>query len=290
MEYEERALAFCCEEAWLYGIVNIPQQPVQRGMLIVVGGPQYRVGSHRQFTLLARQLAATGIPVLRFDYRGLGDSEGDARTFEEVQTDLRCAVDKFFAEAPFLREVVILGLCDAASAALFYAYQDSRVTGLVLLNPWIRTEEGSAQAYLQHYYAARLFQRELWQKIWRGDFDFLGAVRSLSKTIQAALPLRRNRGATPTGTADASRGLTSLPERMFYGLDRFTGRVLLILSGNDLTAREFQDVIEGSPNWQKVLAPPRVLQRDLPEASHTFSRREWRDQIGKWTTEWMHSW
>ena len=290
MKYEERALAFCCEEAWLYGIASMPQQPDQRGMLIVVGGPQYRVGSHRQFTLLARQLAATGIPVLRFDYRGMGDSEGDARTFEEVQTDLRCAMDKFFAEAPFLREVVILGLCDAASAALFYAYQDSRVTGLVLLNPWIRTEEGSAQAYLQHYYAARLFQRELWRKIWRGDFDFLGAVRSLSKTIQAASPLKRNRGAAPTGTVHASRGLTSLPERMFYGLDRFTGRVLLILSGNDLTAREFQDVIEGSRQWQKLIRPPRVSRHALPAASHTFSRREWRDQIGKWTTEWMHSW
>lgn len=290
MKYEERAFAFCCEETWLYGIASMPEQPAQRGMLIAVGGPQYRVGSHRQFTLLARQLAAAGIPVLRFDYRGMGDSEGDARTFEEVQTDLRCAVDKFFAEASFLREVVILGLCDAASAALFYAYQDSRVTGLVLLNPWIRTEEGSAKAYLQHYYAARLFQPELWRKIWRGDFNFLGAVRSLSQTIRAASPLRKNRGAAPTGTAGDSSGATFLPERMFYGFDHFAGRVLLILSGNDLTAREFQGLVEGSPSWQKLLAAPRVSRRDLPEASHTFSRREWRDQIGEWTTEWMHSW
>ena len=43
-----------------------------RGMLIVVGGPQYRAGSHRQFTLLARDVAATGVPTMRFDYRGMG--------------------------------------------------------------------------------------------------------------------------------------------------------------------------------------------------------------------------
>ena len=48
----------------------------------MVGGPQYRVGSHRQFTLMARAFAAAGYPVLRFDYRGIGDSEGESRGFE----------------------------------------------------------------------------------------------------------------------------------------------------------------------------------------------------------------
>ncbi|HBZ05431.1 MAG TPA: hydrolase 1, exosortase A system-associated, partial [Massilia sp.] len=49
-----------CRGAWLYGIVSLPAAPHPRGVLIVVGGPQYRAGSHRQFTLLARDLAAAG--------------------------------------------------------------------------------------------------------------------------------------------------------------------------------------------------------------------------------------
>jgi len=52
------------------------------GVLIVVGGPQYRVGSHRQFLLLSRRLAAEGHPVMRFDYRGMGDASGAMRGFE----------------------------------------------------------------------------------------------------------------------------------------------------------------------------------------------------------------
>ena len=88
MKFEERPLAFQCKNDWLYGILSLPEQAVARGVLIVVGGPQYRVGSHRQFTLLARHLAEHGIPVMRFDYRGMGDSEGDRRTFENLEDDL----------------------------------------------------------------------------------------------------------------------------------------------------------------------------------------------------------
>jgi hypothetical protein len=68
---EERALAFPCGEDWLYGVLSLPQQPNPRGVLVIVGGPQYRAGSHRQFTLLARSLAAGGTPVMRFDYRAI---------------------------------------------------------------------------------------------------------------------------------------------------------------------------------------------------------------------------
>ena len=46
---EERALSFACRGAWLYGILSLPQaaSAPARGVLIVVGGPQYRAGSHR---------------------------------------------------------------------------------------------------------------------------------------------------------------------------------------------------------------------------------------------------
>ena len=82
MNYEEQAITFDCHGASLYGIASVPQQSGARGVLIVVGGPQYRVGSHRQFALLARSLAAQGIPAMRFDYRGMGDSVGEPHTFE----------------------------------------------------------------------------------------------------------------------------------------------------------------------------------------------------------------
>lgn len=285
MSYSERALAFeCCGEP-LYGIASVPPEPAQRGVLIVVGGPQYRVGSHRQFALLARSLAARGIAAMRFDYRGMGDSHGAARTFEDVQQDLRAAVDQFTSTVPQVREVVIWGLCDAASAALFYAADDARVTGLVLLNPWVRTVDGHAKATIKHYYRDRLFSAGLWKKIFSGRFDYAAAAGSFVRLVRAASGAGRAPAAPGAAPSEAP-----LPERMLAGWSRFQGKVLLILSGADLTAKEFSDMTQSSDAWQRQLRAARVTRQALEPADHTFSRREWRDQVANWTCEWVRSW
>jgi uncharacterized protein len=301
IQTEERATAFQCHDAWLYGILSLPEvsQPAPtRGVLVIVGGPQYRAGSHRQFALMARALAAQGIPVFRFDYRGMGDSDGIMRTFENVNDDIRAAMDHFIEQVPGMRDVVLWGLCDGASASLFYAGSDARVGGLVLLNPWVRTEQGEARAYLKHYYARRLFDTELWSKILHGRFDYRSAAQSILKiagktmrdvaaseastSTTAALPGKESLSAPPASSR-------SLPDRMLQGIVQYRGKVLLILSGNDLTAQEFSDLTERSKAWQRVLGAPRVQKRKLADANHTFAQRDWREQVTRWTGEWVAS-
>lgn len=259
--------------------------PARRGVLIVVGGPQYRTGSHRQFTLLARHLAEHGVPALRFDYRGMGDSGGEPRTFERIGEDIRRAIDVFFESVPALKDVVIWGLCDAASAALFYAHQDTRISGLILLNPWVRTEQGAARARLRHYYLGRLFQASLWRKVARGEFNLREAAGSLGRFLVDAAGYRRS----PDATAERPASEAPLPARMEDGFRRFHGKVMLILSGNDLTAQEFKDMVAGSRRWRRLLAGERVTRYDLPEANHTFARRDWRSQVARWTEGWVKS-
>lgn len=283
----ERALAFPCRGAWLYGILSSPAAsatPPVRGVLVVVGGPQYRAGSHRQFTLLARDLAAAGIPAMRFDYRGMGDSEGDLQTFENVDDDLRAAIDRFCAEVPGLQEVVLWGLCDGASAAAMYAPQDARVAGLVLLNPWVRTDEGQARATIKHYYKDRLFDPRLWKKIGSGRFDVKGSVRSLYENVGKAF------ASKPAANAQAAAADASLPARMQGALARFGGRVLVVLSGADLTAQEFAGLASRPGAWQRLMSAPRFTRQQIDKADHTFSRRPWQDQVSDWTRDWLRSW
>ncbi|MGB1108861.1 MAG: hydrolase 1, exosortase A system-associated, partial [Gammaproteobacteria bacterium] len=113
----ESAFYFTSADFALAGILHEAAPGAETGVLLVVGGPQYRVGSHRQFVLLARDVAAAGWPVLRFDYRGMGDASGEKIDFETCGDDIRAAVDEFQRRCPSIRQVVIWGLCDAASAA-----------------------------------------------------------------------------------------------------------------------------------------------------------------------------
>jgi len=279
----DRPVVFACRGEQLLGIVCEPPQPGPRGVLIVVGGPQYRVGSHRQFVLLARALANGGVATMRFDYRGMGDSSGELRDFEDVGEDIAAAIDRFIAEVPAVREVVLWGLCDGASASLFHAHRDPRVTGVVLLNPWVRTQAGEAKAYLRYYYVRRLLQKEFWQKILRGKLKVADSMRSLLANVNKA------RASVPAAAPELDPN-QPLPQRMGSALQRFGGKVLLILSGQDLTAQEFMAMAADSGLWRSLLADVRVLRKDVADANHTFSRRAWRDDVARSTLDWMRSW
>ena len=275
-------------EQSLIGVVSIPEVPGPRGIVIVVGGPQYRIGSHRQFVLLARRLAAEGYPVLRFDYRGMGDSGGEAQSFDDTGDDIDAAVGALAAACPGLREVALWGLCDAASAAAMYlARRDDRVRGVALLNPWVRSDESYARTQLKHYYLARIFSREFWSTLFRGRLDFRRSASDLIDVFLRSIWGNMDNAAAPGGTGPALRSFQS---RMARGLRNFERPALLILSGNDLTAREFTDFASTDPEWRWLGECQTLCRRELPGADHTFSKAEWRRQVEELTLTWLESW
>ena len=284
---DERALIFDCAGDPLVGVLHPGTDGARTGVVVVVGGPQYRVGSHRQLVHLARHLARAGVPVLRFDARGMGDSGGAFPGFEALDDDIRAAVDTLCAETTGLERVALWGLCDAASAILFYAHRDPRVAGIVLANPWVRTEATHAQAQIRHYYGARLRDPAFWRRLVSGRVSIGAAVAGAGGALRAALG-GRERGAGPDGRAGADIDPSlGLPDRMAHGFSRFDGPVLLIMSGQDLTAREFDDVAAARPSWSGLLSAARVMRRDLPDADHTFSRGDWTEQVARITFAWL---
>jgi len=268
----EEALVFTARNQQLLGILHrVEAAPSSVGVLIVVGGPQYRAGSHRQFVLLARELAKRGIPCFRFDYCGMGDSEGEQSTFEAVAPDIRAAIDVFQAREPSIQRVTLWGLCDGASAALMYAPDDSRVAGLVLLNPWVRSEQGLAQSYLRTYYPRRVLNPAFWRKVMRNPAAMLRSAVGLLATFQRSR--RREDSGMPT----------DFRMRMLHALKAFSGQIVLLLSGNDLTAGEFRALVAASPEWQGLLQRPSVQWLELSDANHTFSSHEWRSWVSERT-------
>lgn len=287
MNWHEVPLVFECEGSRLVGIVAQPEHPAETGVVIVVGGPQYRAGSHRQFTLLARQLASEGIASIRFDYRGMGDSEGDIRYFEAIDADIRAAADCLMIHLPELKNISVWGLCDAASAALYYAPTDTRVEGLVLCNPWAHNQTASARAKMKHYYLARLTSRAFWIKLFTGQVKFGSSLEDFAGAARQATDHSTQYNVAPS--VDLRYGSPGYIDRMLLGMKQFRGKIELILSGNDLTAQTFEELMRSDMQWQKACRHPRVSIKKLAEATHTFSQRSWRNQVGEWSASFIKS-
>ncbi len=283
MPVTEQALVFECEQAALVGVLSLPAEPADTAVIVVVGGPQYRAGSHRQFVQLARSLAAAGVAVLRFDVRGMGDSDGAMRPFDQLDGDIHAAVCALRARLPQVRRVVLWGLCDGAAAALLYLQSrpDTDVQGLCLVNPWVRSELSQARTQIKHYYLQRLLTPAFWRKLLRGGVGW-------SALAGLAGGLRRAAGAgAPTLRSHSARD--SFQDRMAAGLAGFDGEVLLLLSGADFTAHEFEENSRNSAKWQKALRHPRLTRHTVPDADHTFSVAEHRRAAEVATLGWLRA-
>jgi exosortase A-associated hydrolase 1 len=274
---DERAITFDCAGHKLVGIVSTAPPGAGVGVLIVAGAPQYRVGAHRQFVLLARRLARAGVPAMRFDYRGIGDAAGASQTFLETTPDIAAAIAAFRRVSPSVRKVVLWGLCDGASAALLYqhAKADECVSGMVLVNPWVSSAGGYAQAQVTQS-MRRIGTLDFWSKLVRGGIDVPAGARSLASAL--AKLGKRGRGG------DAA---LSFQAQMLGALENFRGPVLFVLSGRDLISAEFVALCESDARWRAVLERANCEQRTIADADHTFSNSALCDEMEAATVGWI---
>jgi exosortase A-associated hydrolase 1 len=277
MNYTERALCFPCAGDTLVGILAEPQTPASTGVVMIVGGPQYRAGSHRQFVRVSRALAKAGYAVLRMDYRGMGDSNGEKRDFLAVDDDIKAGIDLMFEHVASVQRVALWGLCDAASAALLYLHgtRDRRVQGLCLLNPWVRSDASLARTQVKHYYRDRLRQREFWMKLASGRVAW-GALVGLARNVRAAFGTEPNSGAAIQD---------SYQDRMAAAWMAFDQPMLLLLSGDDYTAKEFQELTSSSPAWTKAMEKSGLIRHIESEADHTLSNGRFHSVLEDWSLE-----
>ena len=142
----------------LCGILTRPSVPVRDPPELPVfvlfnAGWLHRVGPHRLYVHLARDLSRMGFSSLRVDLAGRGDSpprpgltiqQSVAADYEEI---LR-VLESRLAPGP----LVLAGLCSGADDAIRLTPKDSRVVGLVLLDPVCAPDDGfNARAFVLKY-------------------------------------------------------------------------------------------------------------------------------------------
>jgi exosortase A-associated hydrolase 1 len=283
MTVDEIPLVIQCHASSLIGILHKPQQYKKTGVVIVpAGGPQYRVGCARQIILWSRRLAQEGYPVLRFDYRGFGDSSGQFNGFEQIDDDIESAIKRLTREIPDIDSVVLWGECNAASSIMMYAWREPRIKALILQNPWVRNEMTQARTYIKHYYLMRILQRSFWLKLVKFQFNPFKSFTSLLTLWQQA------RGAKQQKNNESDfENLASFQDKMREGLARFNGKLLLFMSGYSLIGKEFDELVAVSERWQTILAQKILTRIDEPDADHTFSRAEDREKLISNAVQWL---
>lgn len=151
-EIKEEVLRFGRTNS-LFGILSRPvgaqgEPPVS--VVLINGGNNHRPGINRNYTEWSRELALAGIPALRFDIRGLGDSPPDSP--ETLNTLYRRSTQRDVADAIDLvtdqtrcAGVVVCGHCAGAFQAFQIAREDPRVRAVVLVEllRWVFVESAS---------------------------------------------------------------------------------------------------------------------------------------------------
>ncbi|MBZ9611736.1 hydrolase 1, exosortase A system-associated [Rheinheimera maricola] len=282
---KERYISIASGNVTLSAILHTPAKDNatdthDTGVLIIVGGPQYRVGSHRQFVKLSRFLAMHHIPSMRLDSSGMGDSSGKRVAFYQQDTDIEAAITSFLQHCPQLSNVVLWGLCDAASAILLQLNQhDPRISGAILLNPLVRQQHNHATVMLKHYYLKRLFNRQFWRKMLGGDLLLRLSISELWLAFK-----QRNAKQAPDTQLLMTNERNYVP-LMLHGWQQFNGHVLVITSGNDLTAQEFLQLCTSDSAWGNCLQS--AQQQHIAPANHTFASKEWRTQVEQYSADFV---
>jgi pimeloyl-ACP methyl ester carboxylesterase len=202
--FPERGLRFG-RAGNLVGVLTRPSHEVGTRVPTVVflnSGIIHRVGANRLYVRLARALAREGIPSLRFDLSGVGDSgphrdEPGLSLTEIIQRDIQDAFAWLVAEGA--EQFVPIGLCSGADNAFYALTRDERVPGAVLLDPFVFRTWG----FYLRYYGPRVLRPDVWWRIATGRSARVrklvhGMRRRFAGSASSAAAAQSPAGSRPT--------------------------------------------------------------------------------------------
>ena len=150
------------------------------------------------------------------------------------------------------------------------------------MNPWVRTGTTQARTRIKHYYAQRLMQGAFWRKLLSGKV----AVAAGTEVLQN---LRLAIKGAPVSRGVQDSAVLPLARRMALAWADFGQRVLLVLSEQDYTAKEFLETVLLDENLRSCMTAPSLIRIDVEGADHTFSQPATRKFVEAEIVRWLRT-
>jgi hypothetical protein len=266
------------EEAVLFGarrsLAGIVTEPVIAGsaratkaVILLNAGIVHRVGPGRIYVKIARELAAMGFVVLRFDFSGIGDSAArhDHLSFDKSAVAEAQEAMEFLNATRGIEQYLFLGGCSGALASLETACCDPRVTGAILINfQTADSEDEVAPSDLptrkaaHYYWKYALFDPKSWRKLLTGGTNYGQVVRVLRLELERRLKFRKRE---PRKATRLEACLRSLAARRV--------RIVFVCSDGDPRLRDLREA--GGQTLKQLCASGAIVLDVIRGADHTFS-------------------
>lgn len=251
-----------------------PDGPAPIGLLLLNGGAVRHTGPNRMWVEVARRQATRGVPVMRADIEGLGDSDGDGRPYVDsaklYAPELAAQVAAICAElvrAGVAERWVVAGLCAGASWAFHAALEDPRhVAAAVLVNPFAFWWEDQFVVERDADAARAAGYGPVIRRLAGGDIQARRVLRAAWHAARMPLQARRRRHRARERV-----------ERIDQALDRLRDAgvpvTLALGRGEPMALRMERDgLVSRLPEW------PNLSLCRLPARDHTF-RAPWLQSI-----------
>ena len=238
-----------------------------RGLCAVFlnAGALRRIGPGRLWVDTTRSWAANGVPTVRIDLEGIGDSDGDSAPYRDtgalydpklVSQVIACL--DHLTEHGLPTRFVIVGLCSGAYWGFHTAIRDERVSAAFLINPRALFWDPSIESSRNARKAAKVFRGSTWRRFFRGEVP----LSKIGPVARGGIELMKK----PAGSAAQSRERRS---DLADALERLTAsdtRILLAFGGNEPLADELDR--EGS--LHELHDQPGVKLATIPGSDHTL--------------------
>lgn len=264
----ETPVSFTNEGETIFGVLHQPDNGRRIGAVLLHGWSSCRMGPHRILVETARALAGHGVPALRFDHRGRGDSEGDdnAAHLDGMISDAMAAADVLRARSG-VTEIAMIGICSGGNVAIGAATLRSDVTRIVAWStlPFqphrSRALDVKRTRHFALVYLKKMFRGETWRKIFTGAVNY----RGVRQTLFGHYVRTDAEGRNPK---DSARDIMA-------DFARYRGRIRFIYGGADPEATAAKEHYDAFCRRHGIAADFVFI----PGANHNFYSLGWKRQV-----------